>query len=88
VYLDITPDRCMTVGEGIGLLEEMARREGTEPPPLYVGVARAGSPEPRVAAGPAEVLARVDFGPPLHILAVPAGLHDMEREYLEVFARP
>jgi diphthine synthase len=88
VYLDITPDRCMTVGEGIGLLEEMARREGTGPPGLYVGIARAGSPEPRVAAGPADVLKRVDFGPPLHILAVPATLHDIEREYLEVFARP
>ncbi|MDD1651819.1 MAG: diphthine synthase [Methanomicrobiales archaeon] len=88
VYLDITPDRCMTVAEGIGLLEEMARREGTEPPALYVGIARAGSQEPRVAAGQADVLARVDFGPPLHILAVPAALHDIEGEYLEVFARP
>jgi diphthine synthase len=34
------------------------------------------------------VLKAVDFGPPLHILTVPAALHDIEREYLEVFARP
>ncbi|MDD1657938.1 MAG: diphthine synthase [Methanomicrobiales archaeon] len=88
VYLDITPDRCMTVGEGIVLLEEMARKEGIVPPAFYVGIARAGSAEPRVAAGPGEVLKEVDFGPPLHILAVPATLHDIEREYLEVFARP
>ena len=88
VYLDITPDRCMTVGEGIGLLEEMARREGVDPPAYYAGIARAGSAEPRVAAGPGHVLKRVDFGPPLHILVVPAALHEIEREYLEVFAKP
>jgi diphthine synthase len=88
VYLDITPDRCMTVGEGIALLEEMAVQTGTAPPGYYVGIARAGSPEPRVAAGPGGVLKAVDFGPPLHILTVPAALHDIEREYLEVFARP
>jgi diphthine synthase len=28
----------------------------------------------------------IDFGPPLHILIVPASLHVMEREYLEMFA--
>jgi diphthine synthase len=28
----------------------------------------------------------VDFGMPLHILVIPAELHDMEREYLEMFA--
>jgi diphthine synthase len=88
VYLDITTDRCMTVGEGIALLEEMAVQTGTAPPGYYVGIARAGSYEPRVAAGPGGVLKAVDFGPPLHILTVPAALHDIEREYLEVFARP
>jgi diphthine synthase len=88
VYLDITPNRCMTVGEGITLLEEMARREGVAPPAFYVGIARAGSEEPGVAAGPGDVLKQVDFGSPLHVLVVPATLHDIEREYLEVFARP
>ncbi len=87
VYLDIQPDRCMTIPEGIEILEGMARTTGAEPPSLYVGVARAGSRKPRVAAGSGEALKRIDFGPPLHILAVPAVLHPMEREYLETFAR-
>ncbi len=54
--------------------------------PLYVGIARAGSDSPLVRAGSALDLRSVDFGPPLHILIVPAELHDMERSYLEMFA--
>ncbi|MDI6718916.1 MAG: diphthine synthase [Methanomicrobiales archaeon] len=87
VFLDIQPDRCMTIPEGIELLERMAHTAGEELPSLYVGVARAGSRNPRVAAGSGEALKRIDFGPPLHVLAVPAELHPMEREYLDTFAR-
>jgi diphthine synthase len=54
--------------------------------PLYVGIARAGSDDPQVRAGSGAVLRLVDFGPPLHILVVPADLHEMERSYLEMFA--
>ncbi|NYT06197.1 MAG: diphthine synthase [Methanomicrobiales archaeon] len=86
VYLDIQPDRYMLVPEAIGFIGEMASRMGCEPPPLYVGIARAGSSAPVVAAGTGEALLKVDFGPPLHVLAVPAELHVMEREYLETFA--
>jgi len=85
VYLDIQNERYMTVPEAVALLEQMAAdREARIP--LYVGIARAGSPEPVVRAGPAEKIRSADFGPPLHILVVPAELHDMEREYLEIFA--
>jgi diphthine synthase len=85
VYLDIQNDRFMTVPEAVALLEQMAAdRKVTIP--LYVGIARAGSEEPVVWAGTADALRPVDFGPPLHILVIPAELHDMEREYLEVFA--
>ncbi|MCK9630488.1 MAG: diphthine synthase [Methanoregula sp.] len=85
VFLDIQEERYMTVPEAVGLLEQMAaeRKAGI---PLYVGIARAGSPEPVVRAGTADAIRAVDFGPPLHILVIPAELHDMEREYLEVFA--
>lgn len=85
VYLDIHDDRFMTVPEAVDLLEQMAgdRRSTIT---LYVGIARAGSTEPVVRAGSADVIRTVDFGPPLHILVIPAELHDMEREYLEVFA--
>ena len=85
VYLDIRDERFMTVPEAIALLEQMAA-EKKICIPLYIGVARAGSDDPVVRAGSAETLQSVDFGLPLHILIVPAELHDMERSYLEMFA--
>jgi diphthine synthase len=85
VYLDIQNERYMTVSEAVTLLEEMAEKKGCGIP-LYVGIARAGSDEPVIIAGPADKILNSEFGPPLHILIVPAELHDMEREYLEIFA--
>lgn len=85
VYLDIQEERFMTVPEAVALLEQMAEARQAHIP-LYVGIARAGSGEPVVRAGPAERILSADFGPPLHILVIPAELHDMEREYLEMFA--
>jgi diphthine synthase len=85
VYLDIQNERYMTVQEAVVLLEEMAAKKGIQIP-LYVGIARAGSEEPTLIAGQAGKILTCDFGPPLHILIVPAELHDMEREYLELFA--
>ena len=87
VFLDIQKDkeRYMKISEAIDLLEEQARRAGAAIP-LYVGIARAGSPDPAVHAGSAEEMKSFDFGSPLHILIVPAQLHDIEREYLERFA--
>lgn len=86
VYLDIQENRFMTVPEGIALIENMANLLCREPPALYVGVARAGAQDQRVRAGSGTVLKDADFGPPLHILVVPADLHPVEREYLEAFA--
>jgi diphthine synthase len=85
VYLDIQNDRYMTVPEAIALIEQIARDKQIEIP-LYVGIARAGSDNPVVIAGSLERMKAADFGPPLHILIIPAELHDMEREYLERFA--
>jgi diphthine synthase len=85
VYLDIQNERYMTVPEAVALLEEMAEKKGCRIP-LYVGIARAGSDDPVIIAGTAEKILASEFGPPLHILIVPAELHDMEREYLEMFA--
>ncbi len=85
VYLDIQENRYMSVHEGIDLLEKLM--EGSSDSiPLYVGVARAGSDTPVVAAGTGERLKSVDFGLPLHILVVPASLHEIEEEYLKNFA--
>jgi len=85
VYLDIQDDRFMTIPEAVALLEEMAGRTGVTIP-LYIGVSRAGSDTPVIRAGDARTLRSTDFGPPLHILVIPASLHVMEREYLELFA--
>jgi diphthine synthase len=85
VYLDIQDGRFMTVHEAVAILERIAA-ERDAMIPLYVGIARAGSDEPAVKAGTAGSLRSFDFGPPLHILVVPAELHDMERAYLEMFA--
>ncbi|HVP25024.1 MAG TPA: diphthine synthase [Methanomicrobiales archaeon] len=86
VFLDIGADRFMTVNEGIALLGEMAARISRPAPEFCVGIARAGSPDAFVAAGSPGRLRDLDFGPPLHILAVPAELHPVEQEYLEAFA--
>jgi len=85
VYLDIQDERYMTIAEAVTLLEQMAGDRQVVIP-LYVGIARAGSDAPAVLAGSAGRMRSADFGPPLHILIVPAELHDMEREYLERFA--
>ncbi len=85
VYLDIQDERYMTIQEAVVLLEQMAEEVKIHIP-LYVGIARAGSDDPLVRAGSAQVVRSVDFGPPLHILVVPAELHEMERTYLEMFA--
>jgi diphthine synthase len=85
VYLDIQENRYMTIHEAVDLLESMVLRSGFNIP-CYIGIARAGSQKPMVRAGNAEEMKTTDFGGPLHILVIPAGLHIMEREYLEVFA--
>ncbi|MDD1694232.1 MAG: diphthine synthase, partial [Methanoregula sp.] len=77
VFLDIQEERYMTVPEAVALLEQMASDRQVQIP-LYVGIARAGSGEPVVRAGSAEKIRSVDFGHPLHILVIPAELHDME----------
>ncbi|NMB77570.1 MAG: diphthine synthase [Methanomicrobiales archaeon] len=85
VYLDIQNERYMTIPEAVELLEKMAAMKGVTIP-VYVGIARAGSPAPVVLAGPAGRIRAADFGEPLHIMVIPAELHDMEQEYLARFA--
>lgn len=85
VYLDIQKDRFMTIPEAVALLEQMAQEKQISIA-LYIGIARAGSDDVMVRAGPAEKILAEKFGPPLHILVIPAVLHDMEKRYLEMFA--
>jgi diphthine synthase len=85
VYLDIQQDRYMTIHEAAGLLDLMAQRVKRSIP-LFVGIASAGSKKPVVRAGTLSQIQDSDFGPPLHILVIPATLHDMEKRYLELFS--
>jgi len=82
VYLDIDApaERFMTGDAAAALL--------TDPldDPLGVVVGQAGSDEPTVRADRLSVLATEAFGPPLHLLIVPAAPHPLEREALETFA--
>lgn len=53
---------------------------------LGVVVARAGSPEPLVAADSLDSLSTREFGDPLHLLVLPGELHHIEAESLRTFA--
>jgi diphthine synthase len=77
--------RCMTASLGAELLlrhEEEQGRGAVPPDQPVVGVARAGSPDPTVAAGPADAVADHEFGPPLHALVVPGDRHFKEDQAL------
>jgi len=91
ILLDINREtnRYMTIAEGVDLLLKMARNADSaliDENTLMCGVARAGSHDPVVKAGPAKLLKNMDFGPPLHTLVVPGSLHFMEEKALETFA--
>lgn len=83
IYLDIERERLMTIPEAIQLLLRVdRRRENRLEGVLGVGVARAGSDNVAVKADYLPRLVDYDFGPPLHVLVVPADLHFMEAEAL------
>ncbi|MFD1599555.1 diphthine synthase [Halobellus rarus] len=78
VYLDIKADRgeYMTADVASEMLAENWQDV------LGVVVARAGSPEPTVAADRLSELAERDFGEPLHLLVIPGDLHHLESDAL------
>ncbi|MFW5934854.1 MAG: diphthine synthase [Halolamina sp.] len=90
VYLDIKVDDPTADAAGLGADERymtgdyaaelLAANWRDE---LGVVVARAGSPEPVVAADRLSELAAREFGGPLHLLVVPAAPHHLEAEALE-----
>ena len=91
VLLDIQADKeaYMTANEGLKLLLEMEEKQKKhlfDEESVVCVVARAGSPEPIVAASSINELLKRDFGGPLHTLIIPEALHFMEIEALEVFA--
>lgn len=88
VLLDLRPGegRFLTANEGLRILVERdaASPEAVLPPELSVAVvARVGTDTARAWYGTRARMERVDFGPPLHCLVVPARtLHFEEEEAL------
>jgi len=91
VLLDIQTDknRYMTANEGFDLLlqmEEKQKKHLFDNGTLACVVARAGGPNPVVAADIIHHLRKKDFGPPLHTIVIPGNLHFMELEALQLCA--
>ena len=87
MLLDIHADkaRYMDVPYAIDYLlkVEEARSEGVfTKDTTCIGIARLGSPSPRIVCGTAADLSKTDFGEPLHCLVIPGKLHFVEEEAL------
>ena len=82
--------RSMTIREGLKMLlevEERRKQRVATPETLTVGVARAGSKNPKVKADFLKDLSNHDFGGPPHSIVFPGRLHFMEAEALVILAR-
>jgi len=88
VFLDIkaAEDRYMTADRAASLLADSDGDTDDYGDQLGVVVARAGSPEPVVAADTIAALADRSFGDPLHLLVIPGDPHALEADALEAFA--
>lgn len=89
--LDLKADekRFMTVHEALIMLkgvEEKQKRNIAADATLVLGLARAGSKEPKLKADFISELLKVDFGKPPMTLIFPGKLHFMEAEALIAFA--
>ncbi len=85
VYL---PPRFMTVNQAVEQLLEVEsnRQENVARPEDYaVGMARLGQSTQKIVYGTLEQLRNVDFGAPLHCLALVGQAHPLEQEVLEFF---
>jgi diphthine synthase len=86
LFLDLKAEkgRYMTANEAIDLLLEIDSKKVLENSSLVV-CCRMGSPNQLIKYGPIQVLRKLDFGLPLHIIIVPGKLHEMEEKYLAQF---
>lgn len=83
VLLDLRPEegRFLTASEGLGILTERDPDHRAIPADADLGVvARAGSDTAAAWYGPVRRLARLEFGPPMHALVVPAPTLHFEEE--------
>jgi diphthine synthase len=82
------PPRFMTVNTAINQLLEIESIRGENvisKDSLAVGMARLGQPTQKIIFGTLEELRCIDFGPPLHCMALCGELHPVELELLEHF---
>jgi diphthine synthase len=90
-FLDVKAEekRFMTIREGLKMLlevEHIRKQRIVTSETLTVGVARAGSKDPKVKADFLGALLNHDFGGPPHSIIFPGKLHFMEAEALVVLA--
>lgn len=86
--LQYLPPRFMSINVAIDQLLEVERTRGegvVGPESLAVGMARLGQPTQKIVFGTLKQLRSVDFGPPLHCLALCGEMHALEEEMLELF---
>ena len=82
------PPRFMSIRTAVEQLLEIEekRKEGAySKDTMCVGVARIGSDDQKIVAGPMEALLDVDFGPPLHSLIIAGDLHTVEEEMMQAW---
>ncbi len=87
--INVEERRFLSIKEALEMLlnVEAERKNGTITiERLAVGIARAGSPNPKVKADFVKELLRYDFGEPPYTLIFPGKLHFMEAEALIAFA--
>lgn len=80
--------RFMTVNTAIEQLLEVEQRRGDgaySGDTLCVGVARLGSEQQQIVAGPMSRLQEGNFGPPLHSLIIAGTTHHVEDEILNYY---
>ncbi|XP_031403427.1 probable diphthine methyl ester synthase [Punica granatum] len=82
------PPRFMSINTAIEQLLEVEEKSGES---VYgedtecVGLARLGSEDQMIVAGPMKQLLNVDFGAPLHCLVIAGETHPLEQEMLEFY---
>ncbi|MFO8077574.1 MAG: diphthine synthase [Thermoplasmatota archaeon] len=91
ILLDIQAEknRFMTASEAIQLLirmEEKKNKQLITDDTIIAVVGQAGSAQPLVKADTLNQMKTVDFGPPLQSMVIPANLHFMEIEALQILA--
>jgi len=85
--IDVENNRHLTIPEALKKLVSNQDRTGgaVGTQTLIVGIARIESPDMMVRAGTVSDLMKEDFGKPPYVLIIPARLHFVEAEALELF---